>query len=108
MPASTFERKTIRFRQRRKIYFIVTEGECTEKNYFKHLRKFIPDSEPFAIRREIRPCGKKSDPEHMKKQAEDIEKRDSSFSAGDEVWIVSDALKRASRRSLFLFLIAHC
>lgn len=108
MPASTFERKTIRFRQRRKIYFIVTEGECTEKNYFKHLRKFIPDSEPFAIRLEIRPCGKKSDPEHMKKQAEDIEKRDSSFSAGDEVWIVSDALKRASRRSLFLFLIAHC
>jgi hypothetical protein len=89
MPASIFERKPARPRQRRKIYFIVTEGERTEKNYFNHLKGFIPSSAPLSIRLEIRPCGKKSDPNHLKIQAESVE-RDSSFSVEDEIWIVSD------------------
>lgn len=93
MSAFDFSRKTVRRRQRRKIYFIVTEGERTEKNYFRHMKECIISCSSLAIRLEVIPCGKKSDPAHLKKYAESIERcksGDSSFSNGDEVWIVLD------------------
>lgn len=83
---ANFKRKRTNTLSARKGFFIVVEGERTERNYFNRLKILSDDR---FVRVQTIPGGKKSDPRHLAMKAEQVERTEQQ-EPGDEIWIVSD------------------
>lgn len=83
---ANFKRARTNTLSARKGFFIIVEGEKTERNYFNRLKILSNDR---FVKVQTIPGGKKSDPKHLMKKAEQVE-RTEQREPGDEIWIVSD------------------
>lgn len=83
---ANFKRNRTNTLSARKGFFIVVEGERTERNYFNRLKILSDDR---FVKVQTIPGGKKSDPRHLIMKAEQVERTEQQ-EPGDEIWIVSD------------------